>query len=418
MMNILNNKNQYIIILTKVLGNIVTKFFIILIKFLTSIILAKFLGPTGKGITYAFQSVSGSIVNYSSLGIDDSLIFNNNTKKLKNNYLFIASLYFHIFLSIISFKLFFIIKFIFPNLFTDINSYLFEILIFLTLLIGETLTHGCLKSLRKFRIFNILSVISRLNLLIFLFLSLSKTSTPDQAINAFVIIAAINLMISYIVLYKLTKPELINPSKLIFLLRYGIKVHFGTVLSESDYKLDIYFILFFLSAYDLGIYSISLAICSLAIYIPNSITTILFPYTSESKKRNKNFTFFFLSGLTIFQIVFIIFLVLTGESLINFFYGSDFIGSYQILLFLLPGIFFDSLTRILINYYKSNNTMLLPNFFAIFTVIINVSLLFYLLPLYGLIGAAISTSITYALKFLLLLFSLAFLKKITRMFQH
>jgi O-antigen/teichoic acid export membrane protein len=82
-MNILNNKNQYIIILTKVLGNIVTKFFIILIKFLTSIILAKFLGPTGKGITYAFQSVSGSIVNYSSLGIDDSLIFNNNTKKLK-----------------------------------------------------------------------------------------------------------------------------------------------------------------------------------------------------------------------------------------------------------------------------------------------------------------------------------------------
>jgi O-antigen/teichoic acid export membrane protein len=202
------------------------------------------------------------------------------------------------------------------------------------------------------------------------------------------------------------------------LLRYGIKVHFGTVLSESDYKLDIYFILFFLSAYDLGIYSISLAICSLAIYIPNSITTILFPYTSESKKRNKNFTFFFLSGLTIFQIVFIIFLVLTGESLINFFYGSDFIGSYQILLFLLPGIFFDSLTRILINYYKSNNTMLLPNFFAIFTVIINVSLLFYLLPLYGLIGAAISTSITYALKFLLLLFSLAFLKKITRMFQH
>jgi len=387
----------------KILYNLLTKFFLVLTKFLISIVLAKFLGPTGKGITYAFQSISGILTNFSNFGIDDSIVYNNNRNIIPNDSLFFICIFYQIIISVISFFLLLIVIYLIPNLFIEIKQFYFQIFLYLPLLVGETLTHACLKSLKRFKVFNILSLISRLNLLILLFITLYLQNNITFAINVYVAVALINLIISYIVLYFLTRPRTeLKLSKYFFLLNYGIKVHFGTVLTESEHKLDIYFILFLLGAYELGIYSIALAIGSLAIYLPNSITTVLFPYTSKNEIRNKNLTKFSLFSLLIVQSIFFIFLIIIGKSFISFFYGIDFLPAYLVFLFLIPAFFFDSLNRILLNFFKSKNKMFFPNFSALGSLIINILLLIYLIPMYGILGAAISTSISYTIKFILL----------------
>ena len=162
--------------------------------------------------------------------------------------------------------------------------------------------------------------------------------------------------------------------------------------------------MYLLGAYELGIYSKALAVGSLAIYLPNSITTILFPYTSKNESRNNNLTMFTFITLLIIQLIFFVFVIFFGEILISFFYGIDFLPAYFILLFLIPAFFFDSLNRILLNFFKSDNKMLFPNLSAFISLIINIILLIYLVPIYGLMGAALSTSISYTTKFILLSF--------------
>ncbi len=405
MMNILKVDLLKKAISIKILYNFLTKFFLVIIKFLTSIVLAKFLGPTGKGVTFAFQSISGIINNFSNFGIDDSIIYNNNKKLISNNSLFFLCIFYQILLSIVSFIFLVIIIYLLPNLFLELKQFYFQIFLYLPLLAGETLTHSCLKSLKRFKIFNILSLISRFNLLIFLFVILYFQSEIFIAINVFVVIALVNLVISYLVLYVVIRPKIeLNISRYFFLLKYGTKVHFGTVLTESEHKLDIYFVLYLLGAYELGIYSIALAIGSLAIYLPNSITTILFPYTSKNEIRNNNLTMFAFINLLIIQLIFFVFVIFFGEILISFFYGIDFLPAYFILLFLIPAFFFDSLNRILLNFFKSNNKMFFPNLSAFISLIINIILLIYFVPIYGLVGAALSTSISYTTKFILLSF--------------
>ena len=400
-MNKLENKSVRIIF-PKIFFNLITKSIIILIKFLTSIILANFLGPIGKGTTFAFQSISGIVSNYSNLSVDDSIIYNNNKKNLKNENLFFTSIVYFFILSLIAILALSLLLFFFPKLFYDLEKYIFKIYCFIPLLIGETISHSCLKSLKKFKIFNILSIFSRLNLASILLIGLILNPKIDTAIDIYLLISAINLIISYLSLFLICKKFKKITFKFFNLFSYGSKIHFGTVLAESEHKMDIYFILYFLGTYELGIYSISLALASLIIYIPNSFNSVLFSYTSKNETRNKNFTKFSNYYLMIFLIIFIFLILIFGKKFIEFFYGDEFISAYSILLFLLPALFFDSLSRIKVNYFKSNNSAFILNSISLISLILNIILLFFLIPNYGLIGAALSSSTSYTVKYLIL----------------
>ena len=129
---------------------------------------------------------------------------------------------------------------------------------------------------------------------------------------------------------------------------------------------------------------------------------MLFSYTSKNETRNKNFTNFSNYYLQMLLVIFIILILIFGKKFVEFFYGDEFISAYSILLFLLPALFFDSLSRVKINYFKSNNSAFILNSISLTSLIINIILLFLLIPKYGLIGAALSSSTSYAVKYLIL----------------
>ncbi|MDZ7782930.1 MAG: polysaccharide biosynthesis C-terminal domain-containing protein [Halioglobus sp.] len=92
---------------------------------------------------------------------------------------------------------------------------------------------------------------------------------------------------------------------------------------------------------------------------------------------------------------------LIGYPLITLIFGDAFKEAYVPLLVLLPGIVMASGARVLANDIAARGRPELNMYTSVVVVTVNVLGNMLLIPLYGLAGAAIATSIAYALNFMM-----------------
>lgn len=101
--------------------------------------------------------------------------------------------------------------------------------------------------------------------------------------------------------------------------------------------------------------------------------------------------------MIVFNLVCITGMLLFGHFIISFMYTSEYIGAYKAFIYLIPAIFGLTLGSLF-------NTFLWSKGFPVFTIIapavgalIKVIMSFIMIPKFGYIGAAISSSIVYLL---------------------
>jgi len=82
-------------------------------------------------------------------------------------------------------------------------------------------------------------------------------------------------------------------------------------------------------------------------------------------------------------------------------YGARFADATIQFLILLPGVFFISLESVLVQYFTGTGLPALIPWFWIITVAVNVGLNLALVPAYGARAAALNSTISYGLIFLL-----------------
>ncbi len=100
-------------------------------------------------------------------------------------------------------------------------------------------------------------------------------------------------------------------------------------------------------------------------------------------------------------IFFILMIILTivfftiGKQVITLVYDIDFIRSYDVFIALLPAVFFLSFGSIINTFFWSKGFPIMTIILPIIALAINIGLNIILIPLIGIIGAAIATSISY-----------------------
>jgi O-antigen/teichoic acid export membrane protein len=90
-----------------------------------------------------------------------------------------------------------------------------------------------------------------------------------------------------------------------------------------------------------------------------------------------------------------------GSFLLPLVYGAAFADATFLLLILLPGVYLIGLESVLVQHF---NALGLPRSIPIYwviTLVVNLVLVFALVPRYGARGAAIASSVSYALIFCL-----------------
>lgn len=383
--------------------NIITKFFIILLKSGSSIITARFLGPYERGIYYSIILFTGLINSIFTISVGDGIIFNISKYK-KNFFIFGNLIFFVLFFSFINFLILFFLETFIRNYFLkDIPDLYYNTIYFLIpLFIIEYIASFSLRGLKLFTISNKISIFSKIisiSILIFSFL-LFGISVEIAFYSIIVSYTIISLTYCFFI-YRLCFFNFIfDIKRKLEILIYSLKIHLNNFLNEAEYRFDIPIILFFLDYKAVGIYSIGVAVSQIVLYVSNSINTVLFPFllSSHSQKNKLKYTDRVIKINFIINIYIIIFLIIFGNFLIPFVYGKEYLESFYVFLFLSPAILFDSISRNIFVYLKSEKNPILLSKISFVTLLLNILLNIFLIPNYGIYGAAIASLISYLLR--------------------
>lgn len=182
-------------------------------------------------------------------------------------------------------------------------------------------------------------------------------------------------------------------------LKFGVILYFGALFIYLNYRVDQFFIKNLLGNADLGIYSLSISLAELLFFIPTSIKNALRGklVSIDVSQRIK------LQSITTDTIKYTFYLSFILVSvgifmtpLIPILYGCDFVQSQGIIRILLVGILFANIGKISSQHVYATGKVHYHMFICLIVFLFNLVLNIFLIPIFGLQGAAYASTISYA----------------------
>lgn len=180
---------------------------------------------------------------------------------------------------------------------------------------------------------------------------------------------------------------------------YGIKVWTSEVLRISNRRVDQLILAALLPVEALGFYTVGVTVAELVQRPANALVPIFYNNISSEADLTKR-TFFLnrMHRLVIGATLLLALpLALLGPYLIQFVYGTAFLSAGTILLYYLPGTVLYMGTRIALQYFSATGRPMYLTYIQLTGILIGIPLYITLIPRYGIVGAAISSSIAYAI---------------------
>ncbi|HJP94855.1 MAG TPA: polysaccharide biosynthesis C-terminal domain-containing protein [Pyrinomonadaceae bacterium] len=184
------------------------------------------------------------------------------------------------------------------------------------------------------------------------------------------------------------------------MITYGIKFHISILAGAIILRADLLVVNHFRGAAEAGVYSVASQFALLLMLLPGVIATLLFPRVTAEQDARGETTCLVTRYTTL--IMFICCLAAVPLSLLlPLVYGNVFADATKLLLILLPGVYLMGLESVLVQHF---NALGLPRAIPIYwviTLVLNLILVFGLVPRFGAQGAAIASTISYAAIFAL-----------------
>lgn len=191
--------------------------------------------------------------------------------------------------------------------------------------------------------------------------------------------------------------ELVPPLKLFRdCVRFGLRGYFANLAQFVTYRLDSFFVSYFLGMTALGLYAAAYTAAEMFFYLPSCLATVVFPATAASSIAEANWRTARLCRLT-FAVVLLGSII--GATVAPWLYpailGPRF--TYSVVLFwaLLPGIVMLAGTKIITADLLGRGFPQYASRGSLGGMVAIVVLDAWLIPEYGLIAAALSSSIVY-----------------------
>jgi len=381
--------------------NFIKKIVIMIASIITSIVIARVLGPEGKGIYAMVMLVPSMLLLFGEFGITMSNIYFIGKKKIEKSVLASNSLFFGLINGVILVLIFLIIyPFIADSVFQGVDSsYIYAILLMIPFSLTTSYLGGILVGLLKIKEACIISIIQTvINTAMILLILLVFSGYIFE-----LLILSIVMSISFFLFYtwyigKLTgfvKYFSWKSFKKCF--NYGSKGYVANTFTFFNYRLDMFLVNFFIGVTAVGYYSLSVGLVEMIWIVPQTISFVLFPFVASSNKKDAaeltasscRHSFFLSSIMCLGALIF-------GQFLIGIVYGDVFLPSYLPLVGLLPGILFGSTGTLTSSYLNGIGKPIYSPIIASIALITNIVLNLILIPTYGIMGAAVASSITYS----------------------
>ncbi len=371
-----------------------------------SMIIGRVLGPEGQGQYSLIVFLPVILSSILEMGISVSTIYYVGKNDFSVNDAIKGNLILFILLSVLAIILGIIfIYFWGDSFFKNINIELFYIgLLVLPALFLIKYLQCIFRAKEHFFEFNIVFLIGQILLFSLSFLAVYVYSLGIYgAIGSLLIARYLSALLSLsLILKKYYQPQSVKLNIKLYLKKvvpFGLKSHIANVLLLLNNRFDLIIIAYFLTSIQVGYYSVSVALVESIWIFSQAIGLVYYARLSNMRdlKRRWGLTLRILMYVFMITAVSASILYIFAPEIIEFIYGSKFLPSVKPLRILIVGILIFTVGRILTHFINASGRPLFNSYISFTTVLVNIIMNIVLIPIYGLIGAAIATSTAYSL---------------------
>jgi O-antigen/teichoic acid export membrane protein len=179
-------------------------------------------------------------------------------------------------------------------------------------------------------------------------------------------------------------------------LSYGLRIYPMAVMQYLALRFDQLLVEFFAGTGPLGLYAIAISLAEAALQIPMALSTALFSRVSTSTNLQADLiTPRVLRATVILTVLEAGALLVLARPLVQFLFGFEFESAVPALLWLLPGIVLYAVARILAGDLAGRGYPLLCSLAVGISLIATIVLDFAWIPGQGIVGAAWASSVAY-----------------------
>jgi len=179
--------------------------------------------------------------------------------------------------------------------------------------------------------------------------------------------------------------------------RFGFFNQLSHITQMLSLRLSYYLLLIFYGNESVGIYSVAVAIIESVWLISKSIATVQYARITNSTDEayNLRLTVKLLRTSLLFSILMIIGLSILPVSFFRFLFGEEFGPVKQIILLLIPGVFFYNFYLITGHYFSGKGKYHINTVASAIGLLVTLALSLVLIPLYDFYGAAMAGSLSF-----------------------
>jgi O-antigen/teichoic acid export membrane protein len=375
---------------------------------LSGVVVARLLGPEGRGELAALTLWPTMLVSLATMGINQAIVFNTGRKRLTLSEVWTSSTIIGLGQSILVVVIGLpVISLALRHYSSSVRDLAFLFLAASPLVILGGYPGNLLQGILDLSSFNLIRTIAPLvyavgiAVLFFLHRPLLREVVCFQILGY-----ALALGIGYWILFKKAPIRFAwNGGACLRLINYGWKTQLGNVSSYVNRSADQLVLSLFVAPSELGVYAVAVTMATAVGLFPQAagIVTLAAGSSSNSNEARKIIGHSFLASLFWLGIMCSL-LFMLAPALIKLLFGPAFAGSATACKILLPGAAALGLNQVLYDGARSLGEPALPSYAEGFATVVTFLGLWAFLPKFGFIGAAIASTLAYVSSFGLMLF--------------
>lgn len=396
-----------------IINSVLTQVPVFLLGIVSGVFSTRILGEEAKGVFSLFQANYLLFVMLFSFGIQTGIVYFVSSKKYSEQ--IVAGLSFAVFtvcsvlltgMLLTAYYMDFS-SYFFPEGYNSL-PYVFSVVVLFILTFFNNLITSFFQAHSMFSIINRISLInSVVNAILFsivYFFILNRDFDPSERFDYVLILTGFLVFINslvWLVLYlnKINvKPKMNNITFKIVksIMGYSMLIYLGIFVNFFNYRLDLWIVNYYLDEKELSYYSLAANIVQIILYLSVTITSVVLPKLSNANDERRLEIFIYLSRFAFsffFLLVAVAFFV--SSFVIPFAYGEEFAPTVIPFQILLVGALFSCTTQmfsvLIVSSGKNIFNVIACSIGLMFTVVFDI----YLIPNFGINGAAIATLTSY-----------------------
>jgi O-antigen/teichoic acid export membrane protein len=373
----------------------------------SSVVLARCLGVEGRGTYAMILLLQSTLSTFASAGILPSIVHTVAAKKWEQGQY--TSLIIPLFL-LCSLLLFLagIPLIIFRNVLLPaitLQYVVFSIML-AVLTVLQTMLVAVIAGQQRFKLNASLNVLFSTTsvILITVFVWAANMKIVGAVLSQLITLSLSILLLAYFCNIRLMRPGRLalgkqDMKRMLPVLSFGGKSHVANLATFLNYKADQFLINAYVGSAGLGLYSVAVGNSEKLHLLSSNIGGVLLSVSSSAPDNSRTSkTVADLASLVFYFMIFIGLLVgMFIQDAVLLLYGVAFADVSGLILLLLPGVICLSHAKILSNYISGSGRPGITSWISVSSLGVNITLNAFMIPLYGIVGAAVATVLTYFL---------------------